>query len=283
MTGKGQRVMQEQTETIRMKEQGEEMEIDLIELMYYFRSKLAWIVSAFLAGAVLMGLVTYFCITPKYKAWSKIYMVSASSDSIVDLTDLNIGDSLSSDYAELLQTRPVFEEAIGNLKLDYEYDELLEMVDISTVNDTRILQVTVESADPEEARDIANELADQSVSKLPQLMDTSTPNIAEYAILPEEPSSPSYALNIMAGALVLTVLVLGALTFGYVTDDTFKSAEDVESAFGIMPLTVIPESDIGELSEKNERHMKKEGRLKRLLRGRSGNRAKAQKNREGRS
>ena len=104
--------MQEQTETIQMREQGDEMEMDLIELMYYFRSKLVWIISAFLIGATAMGLITYFCITPKYEAWSKIYMVSASSDSIVNLTDLNIGDSLSSDYAELLKTRPVIEETI---------------------------------------------------------------------------------------------------------------------------------------------------------------------------
>jgi len=264
-----------------MREQEEEMEIDLVELLYYFRSKLVWIVSAFIIGAVAMGLITYICITPKYKAWSKIYMVSASSDSIVNLTDLNIGDSLSSDYAELLRTRPVFEEAIENLKLDYDYDQLLNMVEISTVNDTRILQVTVESPDPEEAKNIANELADQSVSKLPELMDTSTPNIAEYAILPESPSSPSYAVNIMAGALVLMLLVLAVLTFSYVTDDTFKSAEDVESAFGIMPLTVIPESDIGELSEKNERHRKKSSRFKRFLTKRqSKKKVKSEKKKE---
>lgn len=273
--------MQGQTETIQMREQDEEMEIDLVELLYYFRSKLVWIISAFVIGAVAMGLITYFCITPKYKAWSKIYMVSASSDSIVNLTDLNIGDSLSSDYAELLRTRPVFEEAIENLGLDYDYDELLGMVEISTVNDTRILQVTAESTDPKEARDIANELADQSVSKLPDLMDTSTPNIAEYAILPENPSSPSYAVNIMAGALVLMLLVLAILTFNYVTDDTFKSAEDVESAFGIMPLTVIPESDIGELSEKNERHKKKSSGFKRILTKRkSKKKVKSEKKRE---
>ena len=52
--------MQEQTETIRMREQDEEMEIDLVELLYYFRSKLVWIISAFIIGAVGMGLITYF-------------------------------------------------------------------------------------------------------------------------------------------------------------------------------------------------------------------------------
>lgn len=258
--------MQEQTDIIKLRGQEDEMEIDLVELLYYFRSKILWIISAFIIGAVGMGLITYSFITPKYEANSKIYMVSASSDSVVNLTDLNLGDSLSSDYAELLKTRPIFEDVIKNLELDYTYEELLEMVTITTVNDTRILQVTVESPDAEEAMRVANELADQSVSKLPDLMDTSTPNIAEYAIKAENPSSPSYTINIMAGALVLMLLVLAVLTFNYVTDDTFKSAEDVESAFGIMPLTVIPESDIGELSEKKEKKGRKRSRFKKVKR-----------------
>ena len=77
------------------------------------------------------------------------------------------------------------------------------------------------------------------------------------------------------------LLVLAVLTFGYVTDDTFKSAEDVESAFGIMPLTVIPESDIGELSEKNERHRKKSSRFKRFLTKRqSKKKVKSEKKKE---
>ena len=241
--------MQEQTDIIKLRGQEDEMEIDLVELLYYFRSKILWIISAFIIGAVGMGLITYSFITPKYEANSKIYMVSASSD-----------------YAELLKTRPIFEDVIKNLELDYTYEELLEMVTITTVNDTRILQVTVESPDAEEAMRVANELADQSVSKLPDLMDTSTPNIAEYAIKAENPSSPSYTINIMAGALVLMLLVLAVLTFNYVTDDTFKSAEDVESAFGIMPLTVIPESDIGELSEKKEKEGRKRSRFKKVKR-----------------
>ena len=62
------------------------------------------------------------------------------------------------------------------------------------------------------------------------------------------------------------LLVLAVLTFNYVTDDTFKSAEDVESAFGIMPLTVIPESDIGELSEKKEKEGRKRSRFKKVKR-----------------
>lgn len=254
-------------ETVQLNQDDDEVEIDLLELLMYFKNKLLFIIAGFMVGAVIMGLVTVYLITPKYKATAKLYMVSASSDSIVDLTDLNIGTSLSSDYEELMKVRPIFEEVIEQEKLSYTYDELLEMVEISTISDTRILAVTVESTDPDEAKRIANRLADLAVTELPRLMETSKPNIAEKAILPKEKSSPSLFKNVIIGAAVGMLLVLGVLTLGFMLDDTMKSSEDVEKAFGIMPLTSIPEGDIASISDIKEKQIRKEKRKSRRKKG----------------
>ena len=106
-----------------MKEE-QEIEIDLLEIFYYLRAKLGWLILSFVLGGLAAGCITYFLITPKYTATSKIYMVSASSESVLNLSDLNLGTSLSQDYEELIKLRPVFNEVIGNLELDYEYEEL---------------------------------------------------------------------------------------------------------------------------------------------------------------
>ena len=118
-----------------------EMEIDLLELLAYYRGRLIWIVLGFLAGALAAGLITFYLITPQYTATSKMYMVSSSSQSVVDLTDLNIGQSLSKDYVELLKTRPIIESVIEEQGLDYNYSELLSMLSMSTVSDTRIIAI----------------------------------------------------------------------------------------------------------------------------------------------
>ena len=132
-----------------------EMEIDLLELLAYYRGRLIWIVLGFLAGALAAGLITFYLITPQYTATSKLYMVSSSSQSVVDLTDLNIGQSLSKDYVELLKTRPIIESDIEEQGLDYNYAELLSMLSMSTVSDTRIIAIRATSKDPEEAMNIA--------------------------------------------------------------------------------------------------------------------------------
>ena len=97
----------------------EELEIDLLELFGHYFDKIWWIVVGFLICALAAGLITHFAITPKYTATAKMYMVSSSSQSVVDLTDLNIGQSISGDYVELLKTRPIIEGVIEDLDLDY--------------------------------------------------------------------------------------------------------------------------------------------------------------------
>ena len=233
------------------------VEIDLVELFYYLRHKLAWLILAVILGGIIAGAISYYLITPKYEATAKVYMVSASSDSLINLSDLNLGTSLSADYEEMLRIRPIYETVTEKLELDYTYEEFLKLIDISTVGNTRVLQITVETKDPEESQNIANLLADNAESYLPDLMETSEPNVAEYAILPEEPSSPNIIMNTMIGAIAALVLLCGSFTVKFVMDDTLKTAEDVEHAFGIMPLTVIPESDSKELKSKKHKNKKK--------------------------
>lgn len=236
----------------------EEVEIDLLELFQYFRSQILILIIALLVGGVAAGAITHFLITPKYQATSKLYVVSASNNKIVDLNDLNIGTSLSEDYTELIKIRPILEDVIKDCNLDYEYEELLGMLTIAPVGETRILAITVESTSAKEAMTIANSVAATAVTYLPKLMETTAPNIAEKAVLPEGPCSPNLVKNTAIGAIGMLVLVMAVLTVLFLMDDTMRSAEEVEKAFGVMPLTVIPEGDIAEISDKREEEIAKE-------------------------
>ena len=230
----------------------DEVEIDLLELFSHYLDNIKWVIGAFVLFAIAAAAVTVFAITPKYTATSKMYMVSSSSQSVVDLTDLNIGQSISSDYVELLQTRPIIESVIREQELDYTYKQMLELLNISVIKDTRIIRIEATSVDKREAMIIANALADKGVSELPKLMETPEPHIAEYAIVPVNMSSPSLAKNTMLGALLGMLLVLCVLTVQFLLDDTFKTAEDIQKEFGVMPLTVIPEGRIEGVSHLDE-------------------------------
>jgi capsular polysaccharide biosynthesis protein len=235
----------------------EDEEIDLLELFSIYLSKLPWIVAALIIGAVVAGVWTYYTFVPTYTASAKLYMVSASSGSAVDLTDLSIGTSLSKDYVELMKIRPIYEDVVEELDLPYTYVELQNMVTVSNVSDTRVVTVSAESEDPEEACDIANAVAQKAVDYLPELMEASAPNIAETAIVPTSPTSPSLMKNTLLGALIGAVLVMAVLTVRYLLDDTLKTSDDIEKEFGIIPLTVIPESELAKENSKSKKRGKR--------------------------
>ena len=249
--------MNQNTELEFKDRRNEEMEIDLLELFGHFMDKIWWIILGFLAGALIAGLITHFVITPKYTATAKMYMVSSSSQSVVDLTDLNIGQSISGDYVELLKTRPIVEGVIQEQDLDYSYNQLVNMLSLSVVNNTRSIKIDATSTDPKEAMNIANAIAEKGVSELPKLMETPAPHIAEYAIVPVNKSSPSLTKNTMIGALLGLLIMLGLFTVQFLMDDTFKTAEEIEREFGVMPLTVIPEGKIEGMNDSAEKSRKR--------------------------
>lgn len=228
-----------------------ETEIDLLELAYVLLDKIHYIILFFLLGAVVLNAYAFFCIKPTYESTAKMYIVSASDDSVVDLTDLNIGTSLKSDYEELMMSYPVLDQVIEKLELDMDYEELAQMIAITNPTDTRILNVTATSTDPEQARDIANTMVEVSVAYLPKTMGTEEPNIAQEARIAKGKSAPSYGKYTVIGALLGALLCCAWFIFRYLIDDTLHTPEDVEKYFGIVPLTTIP--DIAMLEENREK------------------------------
>ena len=235
----------------------EETEIDLIDLAWALLDKIHYIVLCFLIGAVIMNAYSYFLVRPTYKSTAKMYVVSASKNSVVDLDALNIGTSLTADYEQLMLSYPVLEQVINKLNLDMDSDTLAKMITLENPTDTRILNINVVSTDPKNARDIANTLMDVSVDYLPKTMSTNAPNVAQKAKLADHKDGPSYTKYTIIGALAGAFLYCMYLVVKYLMDDTIHTADDMEKYFDIVPLAVIPDVE-GLASEKQQKKGKLE-------------------------
>lgn len=229
----------------------EEDTIDLVELFYVLWGHALQILACLALGAIVAFGYTKFLVTPLYKATASIYIVSASNNSLVNLTDLQLGTQLTSDYQELLRSRPLLEDVIDNLDLNLSASALSGMISINNTSSTRILKITVTTPDPQESADIANELVKQACIYLPQIMETEEPNLVEEAIPPTVKSSPSYSKNVMLGGLVGAVLCCGFYVLRYLLNDTFMTPDDIAKYFGVQPLATIPEADLGESDDRN--------------------------------
>ena len=229
-----------------------EEEIDLVEIFYLMIDNIVKIVVCLLAGAVIAFAGTRFLITPKYQATARMYIVSASNNSVVNISDLNLGSALRADYKELLKSRTLLEDVISDLDLkeQYTYRNLQSMISVVNPTDTRILNINVTTADPVLSADIANSLVNQAKIYLPEVMKTDEPSIYEYAIVPTSKSSPSYSKNTMIGGLLGALLCMGILIIRHLMNDTLLTPDDVYKYFGVQPLAVIPEGNLGDFNEK---------------------------------
>ena len=243
-------------QTLAVREQTED-EIDLVELFYLLWGHMLQIIACVIVGGAAAFAYTYFMVTPMYQATAKMYVASATYNSIVDIYDMQLGSQLALDYQQLILSRPLMEDVAEALELDLEPAGIASMVSVNNPEDTRIIEITVTCPDPQLAADLANEIAYQASVHLPRIMESPAPNIYEDALVPEQKTSPSYSRNTLLGTMALAVVYCGILVVRYLMDDSFTTPEEVNRCFGVQPLAVIPE---GNLESRRSKHAQEKGK-----------------------
>lgn len=219
--------------------QDDTVEIDLLEVFFLIRKRILIILAAGIIVGTVTGLFTHYCVVPVYSSTAKLYILT-SSTSITSLADIQVGSSLTKDYIQLVQSRPVVEKVIGNLNLNRSYEELLEAMTFSNPTDTRILVITARDPDPVLAKDIVDQFVEVSKVSISDIMKTDEPSVVELGYIADKPISPSLKKNIAIGAALGIFVCIAVIFVFYMIDDTVKSSDDIEKYLGLNTLTAIP-------------------------------------------
>ena len=237
----------------------DEMEIDLIEILYALKKRALIILAALLAGALIAGVYTKLMITPLYSATSTVLVISKET-TLTSIADLQFGSQLTKDYSMLITSRSVLEEVLDNLGLDMGYGALNGNLSINNPDETRILQITVTNPDPQLAKELADELAAVSSEYIGDKMEVVPPKIIEKAEVPAAQTSPSMSRNVMLGALAGLVLSAGVVILMTVMNDSIRSEDDIERYLNIPTLASIPDRKdyiSGKTKKKSKRKRKR--------------------------
>lgn len=219
------------------------MEIDLKEIFIVILKKIEIITLVGILSGVGGYLYSNYVVEKQYQSSTKIYVNSRQDNSTLTYTDVETGRQLTKDYVELIKSRPVLEEVINKLKLNIDANTLKNMISVEVPIDTRILNITVTSRDPNESKKIADAIRKASSSHITNVMDIQTVSVVEEANLPEYPSSPNtkeYTIIAAGLGLFISMFIIILL---YVLDDTIKNTDDVEKYLGVSVLGIIPQDN----------------------------------------
>lgn len=213
--------------------------VDLVEFAFRLLSNWKLIVCLSLALAVMAGAYSMFFVTPMYEATSTIYVLNRS-DSAINLSDLQLGTYLTQDYIKVFDMWEVHEQVITNLDLPYSYKQISRMLTIENTPNTRMLDLTVSSPNPQEAAAAANEYAKVASQFIAETMATEKPSIMSVALVPVNPVSPNKTLYVALGLMLGFAISCGYTFVMMMADDKYKTAEEIRKYTGLTTLAVVP-------------------------------------------
>ncbi len=222
----------------------EEREIDLGQLLAALLSKWVIIVAAVLVCAVVSFGYFNFIVTPQYTSVTRIMVINRQSSDTITATDITSSTSLSKDYVEIVTSPSVLEQVIADLGLNLTTSQLDGKVSATVVTDTRMIRIGVTDKDPILAKKIADSIANVSSDKICKVMNIENMvSIIDEGSMPVTPSSPNVARNTIIAALLGLVVSCAIIIIVNITNDTIKTADDVEKYLGVSVLAVIPVFD----------------------------------------
>ena len=233
-------------------------EIDLKELIGMFWIKRLQIILIVLIFMVIGFIYTVGFTTPMYSSSTTLILASNSkegekSPSAQTQTEININQKLVSTYSQVVKSKSVLRKVKENLKIDIDEETLRKNIKVNAVEDTEIIEITVNSLLPENSAKIANEIADVFVEKVKEIYNIENVQVLDRAEVSEEPSNIHHSKDIVIFAFVGVVLAVMYVLIVNMLDTTIKTAEEVEKEFKIPVIASIPVYDVPDTKNKKKK------------------------------
>jgi len=217
------------------------MEIDLMQIIRTLLGNLKYIILV----TVLFGVLGYagstMLVTPIYEAGAKM-IVNTRKDESQNVTNdqINSAKNLVDTYAVIIRSRDVLNQVITELNLPDTYGQLASCISVKAVNDTQVMQITVQHANRDTALAVASKLLEVVPGAIVERVEAGSVKTVEQAYASNEPVSHSNLYNAVLAAMAGFILVCAAIVIISLADNTYKTDMDIQRDLGVPVLGVIP-------------------------------------------
>ena len=226
-------------------------EIDLSRLLEICIKNIVLIIVSMMLCSTLAYVITTTLMEKQYTASSRIVIVSNNTNKTDSISNeynaILLSQKLTDTYKEIMLSEVISNAVIHNLDLDSKYgyttETYEEVVSVSSVNSTEVMDITVKTNDPYLSASIANEVVNIFMKKIPTIMNIDNVTLLNNAKVPDKPSGPSVLKNTVIGCLIGLFISLLYCLIILLTDTKVKTEEEVKKIFDYPIIGIIPDYD----------------------------------------
>lgn len=234
-----------------------EKQINLIDLVKLYLRRWWVLVIGLIVGGIVAGTYTTFFVTRIYESAGSLYTENQTDIVQQEVTDVNLSTimvrkELVGTYAEVLTSNTFLKKVADESNLGYTHEQLLQMISMTSKNETEILVIIVRSPIPQHAYIIAQTIMDLAEEQISTVVEGGSVKLLDEPEFPTTYSSPNILRNTQLGMLIGLALSLVIVFAAEMLDNKVKDSAQVSGMFKYPVLGEIPYFVMG-----NKKHSSK--------------------------
>lgn len=207
-----------------------------------------------LATALVAGAFGYLFSARQAKIYqASITILVGQNQGIAENINLTTAlQDVANSMSKMIASRTLAEKVVSDLDLEIPPEAVLSKITAQPVQQTQLIEVTVDDTDPVEAATIANGVGN-SFAELVQRTESSrsglTAQVWQGATIPVSPIKPTPGRNAILAVLLGLGIGVGIAFLLDRLDTRWRSTEEVEEILELPILGVIPQMTYETLSE----------------------------------
>ena len=220
--------------------------IDLLELLGVLRQHILALLLTTVLAALAGFLVSSFVLTPQYQA-SALMIVNTRQDTSANVTSdqLTSASRLVSTYSIIVKSDTVLNQVIANLGLNMTYETLASKVEVSAVDETQVMEITVTDPNPDGARQVCEQITQVAPDAIMTAVEAGSVKVISAASVDPDPVSPNIPRNTAIAGVLGLVVCVGILFLRVLLDNKINTEDDVTEHLGLTVIGVIPNYENG--------------------------------------
>src|SRR5699024_5967496 len=128
-----------------------------------------------IGAALIAAIVSFFMLTPVYESNTQFIVNQSGQENgeelQIDSNQIRTNVELINTYNVIIKSNAILSEVIDELGLNYSTDTLTDKVQVSSEQDSQVVNVTVKDPDPAMATAIANTTVHIFQNQIPEIMN----------------------------------------------------------------------------------------------------------------